>query len=153
MSRRTFRTPRRVRDAFLDALRQGLSVTAACKAAPMGLRTAYNLRSSDEAFKAAWDAAIEEGTDRLEDEARRRAFEGIEAPLVSAGKLVATTRRYSDRLLIFLLKSRRPEKYRERTSIEHGGGIDVTGAKEALERKLAGLAAARAAPGVPGEPE
>ena len=150
---RTARTPRRAREAFLEALRQGLSVKAACEAANMGRRTAYDLRESDLDFKAAWDAAIEEGTDLLEDEARRRAFEGIDQPLVSAGKLVATARRYSDPLLVFLLKSRRPEKYRERSTVEHSGTIDVSGARETLERKLAGLAAAGAAPGLPGKPE
>jgi hypothetical protein len=47
--------------------------------------------------------ALDTGTDLLEDEVLRRALE------------------YSDTLLIFLLKARRPAKYRERTIAEHGG--------------------------------
>jgi hypothetical protein len=45
-------------------------------------------------------------------------------------------RKYSPQLLITLLKARMPEKYRERTQVEHTGSIDVAGAKELLEKKL-----------------
>lgn len=48
-----------------------------------------------DAFAAEWDEAVDEGTDVLEDVAFRRAVDG------------------SDRLLIFLLKARRPEKFRD----------------------------------------
>ena len=37
--------------------------------------------------------------------------------------------------------------------VEHSGQIDLTGSKDALHRKLAGLAAKHGAPGVPGEPQ
>ena len=74
----------------------------------------YHYRQTDEEFGAAWDEALEEGTDRLEDEARRRAVEGCEENVYYQGKIIDTKRNYSDTLLIFLLKGRRPEKYRER---------------------------------------
>ena len=35
-------------------------------------------------------------------------------PVVSAGKVVTTVRKYSDTLLIVLLKGKRPDTYRER---------------------------------------
>lgn len=71
------------------------------------------------AFGAAWDAALEEAGDTLELEARRRALEGIKTvePIFHGGKRVGerVVRRYSDRLLAFLLKAQRPEKYGENT--------------------------------------
>lgn len=119
-------TPKKAeRAAFLDALRQGLSVTAACVAAGLPRRTVYNHRAADPAFAADWDEAAEAGTDRLEDEALRRAVEGVrrEKVVTSQGRalkdddgnlLKEVTIDYSDTLLIFLLKGRRPEKYAER---------------------------------------
>jgi len=69
----------------------------------------------DPAFAAAWEDAEEVAADRLEDEARRRAVEGVAEPLVSGGKLVRDddgqpimVRRYSDNLLLALIKARRP---------------------------------------------
>lgn len=59
-------------------------------------------------FADAADDAIEAGTDLLEDVA----------------KLRATAVDGSDTLLMFLLKSRRPDKYRERQSIEHKHTFD-----------------------------
>jgi hypothetical protein len=73
-----------------------------------------------------WDDAIEAGADVLEAEAWRRAVEGVERPIVSGGKVVTTVREYSDTLLIFLLKGRRPEKYaRFEVSGANGGPIAV----------------------------
>jgi hypothetical protein len=69
----------------------------------------------------AREEAEEIAVDRLADEARRRALEGVLEPLVSAGKLVRddegkpiSVRRYSDNLLLTLLKAHRPPR-RERS--------------------------------------
>ena len=79
----------------------------------VGRRTVYNWLG-DPGFKTRYDEAHEEALDRLYEEARRRAVDGWLVPIVSAGKLVTHVRRYSDRLLIFLLKTKRPEIYDER---------------------------------------
>jgi hypothetical protein len=50
---------------------------------------------------------LEEAADVLLAEARRRAIEGVEEPIMHQGQVVTTVRRYSDLLLIFLLKSAR----------------------------------------------
>ena len=86
------------RQAFLTALAAGQSVTAAAEAAGIDRKTAYRWRDAQPDFAASWEDALEDGTDHLEDEALRRAFAG------------------SDLLLIFLLKARRPKKYRERVA-------------------------------------
>ncbi len=114
---------------FLGALGDGLSVSGAARAAGIARQTAYNRRNSDEAFAAAWNDAIEAGTDSLEDEALRRAKDGTDRPVYQKGALVGHIREYSDTLAMFLLKGRRPEKFKERSSNEHtgsgGGPIQV----------------------------
>jgi hypothetical protein len=101
-------------ERFLKALADTGNVTTAVALAGTSRTRVYELRKTDTAFAAAWDAAEEIATDKLEEEARRRAIEGIAEPLVSAGRLVRgddgqpiTIRRYSDNLLLALLKARR----------------------------------------------
>ena len=107
------------RENFLKVLADTGSVTAAVAAAGTSRTRVYELRKSDTAFAAAWVEAEDIATDRLEDEARRRAVEGVAEPLVSAGKLVRgddgqpiTVRRYSDKLLLELMKAHRPQRDR-----------------------------------------
>jgi len=108
------------RENFLKVLADTGSVTAAVAAAGTSRTRVYELRKTDTAFAAAWDEAEDIATDRLEDEARRRAVEGVAEPLVSAGKLVRgddgqpiMVRRYSDKLLLELLRAnRRPQRER-----------------------------------------
>lgn len=89
--------------AVLDSLSQGLSITAAMKAVDLNRSQYYNWREDVDGFAVAADAALESGTDRLEDVAKARAEES------------------SDTLLIFLLKARRREKYGDKQHLEHTG--------------------------------
>lgn len=104
---------------FLVALAQGISVQGACKAAGYSRSAVYERRANDAAFAAGWDAAYEAGSDYLEDEMRRRAIEGVEKGIYHQGVRIATERQYSDTMLIFALKARRPEKYRERFEVKN----------------------------------
>jgi hypothetical protein len=120
MANRTTRSPER--DArFLEALAAGATVSSAVDAAPYARASVYKWRAADVEFAAAWDEAIETGTDRLEDEALRRAKDGYEEPRFYAGQLCGHVRRYSDTLLIFLLKARRPGKYGDKMTTTHQG--------------------------------
>ena len=58
--------------------------------------------------------AEEQSIQALETEARRRALAGTERPLLYKGKEVGHTRTFSDPLMMFLLKAKRPEVYRDR---------------------------------------
>ncbi len=98
-------------------------VAAACEAANVGRTTAYRNRQEDEDFALAWADIEERSTERMEREAYRRAVEGVDKPMVSAGKMVTTVKEYSDTLLIFMLKSRRPETYRDNVKVEHSGSL------------------------------
>jgi hypothetical protein len=74
------------RERFLQALADTGSVTAAIGDAGTSRTRVNELRKTDPAFASAWQEAEEIAIDRLEDEARRRAIEGVPEPLVSAGK-------------------------------------------------------------------
>lgn len=119
MANRTKQTDR-TRDAFLTVLRETCNVSAAARAAGIGRATAYEWRA-DAAFAMAWDEAEQEALDGLEGEAWRRGVEGIDRPVTHQGKITATYKEYSDRMLELLLKAHRPEKYRERVSTEVSG--------------------------------
>jgi len=108
------RPHQRLRKSFyqrriLEALAQGKSPTYAAKEAGVSRAIAYRWRQRSPKFAAAWDEAVAEGIDRLEDEAHRRAVEGVERPVYQGGVRVGEIKAYSDSLLTLLLKSRRPE--------------------------------------------
>ena len=58
----------------------------------------------------------------MEREAYRRAVKGVEKPVYRGGQLVGTIREYSDSLLMFLLRARRPELYRDHSRVERTRG-------------------------------
>jgi hypothetical protein len=106
---------------FLEALADTGSVIKAAAVAATSRTRVYELRKLDPSFAGAWAEAEEIAADRLQDEARRRAVEGVPEPLVSAGKLVRDdngqpimVRRYSDRLLMTLINAHRAAR-RERS--------------------------------------
>ena len=124
MANRTKRTAKK-EEEFLDLLRTGTTVTKACKIVNIGRVTVYEWRQADEAFAKRWDEAIEIGTDSLEDEAVRRAHDGVDRPVFYQGDVCGHVREYSDTLLMFMLKGRRPEKFKDRATHEvtgPGGG-------------------------------
>jgi hypothetical protein len=96
-------SPEKRRVAFLAELARGQSVAAAAAAIGLTRQAMYKARGTDAVFAAAWDDAVEIGTDVLEDVAVKRAKDG------------------SDTLLIFMLKARRPEKFKERSHQELSG--------------------------------
>lgn len=92
--------------AFLSALSQHGSKRRAMEQAGVSREQVDRLREADPAFSAAFDAAVEEAADRLEQEARRRAVEGVDRPVYQGGVHVGDVREYSDRLLEVMLKAR-----------------------------------------------
>ena len=99
---------------FLEALSEGLNVREACRRAGTHPSTVYNHRAADEAFRACWNRAMERGTELLEQEAVRRAYHGVEKPVFYKGEQCGTVQDYSDSLLMFVLRARRPELYRDK---------------------------------------
>jgi len=102
------------RQRFLDELARGASVGGAAKLSGSSERTLYRLRKADAKFAEAWAEAYEAGTDALEAEAQRRAVEGVEEAVYYQGERCGTVRKYSDTLLIFLMKARDPKRFCDR---------------------------------------
>lgn len=121
------------RDEFLEALSECGNVTHAAKGVGVSRQQLYVVRGEDEEFAAKWDEAAKLGAARLEDEARRRAVEGWEEGIWHRGQKVGTVRKFSDTLLIFLLKGAMPEKYAERQRVEQTVKVDHEKALVELE--------------------
>jgi hypothetical protein len=105
-------TPDRQR-RFIAALADLGSVRSAAKAVNMTSESAYQLRRHPQAeeFRAAWEAALALGVQRLEDVAMERALHGVEVPVYHFGAVVGTRRVYNDRLLMFLLRNRASTRF------------------------------------------
>jgi hypothetical protein len=106
---------------FLALLTEYGNVTKAAAGANVDRAQLYQRRDRHPSFAEAWDAALAIGVAALEDEARRRAFEGWLEPVWHKGHECGAVRKYSDTLLIVLLKAHLPEKYVERLKSEHTG--------------------------------
>jgi len=142
---------------FLAALADTGNVSRAVALAGTSRTRVYMLRRDDPDFRQAWDEAEEIACGRLEAEAWRRAVDGFDEPLVSGGRLVCDgdgnpllLRRYSDTLLIALLKAHRPQKFDRRAAAGLGnamiGGAAGLDIRAMLLAKLAQAAAAQADP-------
>lgn len=115
---------------FLTALRETSNIRNSCERANVGRATFYEHRDSDEQFRHEVRQALNDACDKLEGEARRRAFEGLVRKKFDRGLPVMdpetgeqyVEREYSDTLLVFLLKAHRPKKFRD--NIKH----ELTGA-------------------------
>lgn len=156
------------RQPFLHELAATGIVSAACAEAGIDRHTAYMRRKKDEKFRRQWRAALDDAADLLEREARRRAEQGVDEPVVYQGVLAGqwideagnpcqhnapgakfvplTIKRYSDALMMFLLRGARPKKYRDRVNMQHSGKVTHKhSATKNLVSKLTGDAEAAAA--------
>lgn len=98
--------------AFIDLLREYGCVEMAARGVGMASSGAYALRKRSRGFRAAWDAAITYSALDLERIAMERAIDGvIEVVYDAEGNPKGSKRRYNDRLLMFLLRAARPDKY------------------------------------------
>lgn len=73
--------------AFLSALAECCRVDKSCQAIGITRATAYRWREEDAEFEKAWSRAVEIAVTALEDEAHRRAFEGVDEPLTHQGMM------------------------------------------------------------------
>ena len=117
---------RKKEELFLSVLSECGNVQAAAKKAKLVRRSLYRKRDKNKAFAAAWDEAAALGAEALEDEARRRSYEGWEEPVWHHGRQCGTIRKFSDTLLIVLLKAHKPEKYKENVKKTVEGELAIT---------------------------
>nr|WP_315383031.1 hypothetical protein [uncultured Sphingomonas sp.] len=124
-------TPARQR-AFIAALAATGSVTAAARSINMAKEGAYMLRLHPQGagFRAAWEAALTAGLDRLGDIALERAIDGVPVPVFYKGEQCGEKRWYNDRLLMFILRHRNPQKYGAPAALPPGTRHPDTVARE-----------------------
>ena len=140
------------RPVYLAALRQVPVIRHALEAAGIDRSTAWRAREADQEFAKAEAEAIEEGIDRAEQEAFKRAVVGFEEPVIDKGRLAyryeryvdsegndgyrpvldehgqpipLTVRKHSDALLALYLKGRRKKVFAERTEVTGADGGPV----------------------------
>ena len=108
-------TPERQR-AFIGALADTGCVSRAARYVNMSPEGAYWLRRQpgSDAFRAAWEAALNLGVQRLKDEVYERALEGQLHPVFVGGKLKGFKRVKNDRLLMFALRMNAKDEYGRR---------------------------------------
>ena len=131
---------------FLEGFAATGSISTASDHAGVSRRTHLTWRAKDKAFLAACEIALEIACELFEREAMRRAKDGVLVPVYQGGKEVGAIRRYSDLLLIFLLRAMKPEKYRDGydrvpTDLNASNAEDT---RKSLHKKLERLAAATA---------
>jgi hypothetical protein len=102
-----------IQRAFIEALAETGSVKAAARRVGRAAEGAYMLRRQPgaEEFRAAWQAALDLGVQKIEDVAMDRALNGVEVPVYSYGKLIGSRTVYNDRLLMFMLRTRAPDRF------------------------------------------
>jgi hypothetical protein len=124
-------TPERQR-VFIAALATTGSVSVAAKAVNMTKEGAYLLRLHPQGagFRAAWEAALTVGLDRLGVIAFERAIEGVPVPVFYKGGQCGEKRWYNDRLLMFILRHRNPAKYGALAALPPGTRHPDTVARE-----------------------
>ncbi|MBO9695292.1 MAG: hypothetical protein J7499_03755 [Sphingopyxis sp.] len=105
-------TPDRQLD-FIEALAETACVTQAAKAVGLAPRSAYRLRANPDAqaFRLAWDAALDVGVRRLGDAVLSRAVHGVARPIFYRGEQVGERIYYPERLAMWLLRLRDPERF------------------------------------------
>lgn len=123
MVRTTTLVAARKRKKFLLVLAQTCSVAVAARAAGyQDTSTLKRYRRENEAFAEAWEQAVDDGIDVLEEELLRRAVHGVKKPLLYKGEIVAYETVRSDSNLQFALRAANPDKYRENV---RGGNMSV----------------------------
>ena len=105
------------RNRFLNMYARLGTIAQAAEACGIS-RQAHYLWLKDVEYAIAFGEAQQMARDLLEEEAHRRAVEGVERPVFYKGSQVAVVREYSDQLLTLLLKGAFPQKYRERVQQE-----------------------------------
>ncbi|WP_187334778.1 hypothetical protein [Novosphingopyxis iocasae] len=144
---------------FIDALAACGCVAEAAGRVGISARSAYRLRARPEAasFRAAWDAALDHAVERIADAAFGRAMNGVERPIFFQGQQVGSWRQYDERLAMFILTRRAPERFGcwiDRREVRRERGDTGAALAEALARvsedaEAIAAADARAADAVP----
>ena len=113
------------KETFLTAFAKSGVVLRACEDVGVPRRTVYGWLHTDPTFTELYRTAELESIEVLEKEMLRRGVEGYDKPVYQQGKKVGVVREYSDTLLIFALKARAPDRYRENRHVTVEGTMTL----------------------------
>src|SRR5215510_12673110 len=114
-------TPARLR-VLLETYAATGRVKQACAVAGISRESHYKRLETDPAYQKAFARAQQQLGDVIEDELFRRGIDGE-----------------SDALLMFLARGFMPDKYKDRSSIEHSGTINLAERLQAARARLIAL--------------
>jgi len=122
-------------ERFIEALADCGVIRTAAKAVGTTFQTIHRRIARDKDFADQVESAKREFADTLEQEAIRRAVEGVEEPVFFKGQQVVYidrdgneqrfVRKYSDKLLMQQLNAWHPDKYKWRQDIQHSMDGDL----------------------------
>ncbi len=133
---------------YVEQLKGHGNKTRAAAACGIAAETVRQARKKDPTFNDECEEALEAFYDDLESEAVRRARDGVAEPVFYKGVECGEVQRYSDGLMMFLLKGRRRNVFGDKSQVEMtgkgGGPIDLTSTERArLVERLLSEAAGR----------
>jgi hypothetical protein len=148
MSNLKFTAEQRYR--YIEQLKGHGNKSRAAAACGIGTETVRRARKEDPAFNEECDEALETFYDNLEEEAVRRGRDGVPEPVFYKGVECGEIQRYSDTLLLAILKGRRRHVFGDKSQVEmtgkDGGPIEMSSTERAkLVEKLLAKAAERKA--------
>jgi hypothetical protein len=108
--------------AFLEAYRVVGVISQACEATGVGRRTHYEWMRTDPDYAEQFAETHEAVVDEAEAELKRRGIHGDAKPVFFKGVQCGTVQEKSDACLIFYLKGRRGDVFRDRGEISGPGG-------------------------------
>ncbi|HVP10611.1 MAG TPA: hypothetical protein VMV94_05405 [Phycisphaerae bacterium] len=100
------------KEQFLKGYAETGNIRDTARSTGIGRRTHDNWLKADDWYRKAFQDLRREALNALVSEARRRAVQGVQEPHYDKdGNLTHVVRKYSDALLIVLLKANGPRKY------------------------------------------
>jgi hypothetical protein len=118
---------RRIFLSVIDSISEGKRIRVICEELSIGWTDITNLYFQDRRVYDLYLLACRRGEEwrqkLREDEADRRAVEGVKRAVRHRGKVVGHEREYSDQLLALQLKAGNPDRYADRQKVEHKGVV------------------------------
>lgn len=98
---------------FLQHLKTSMNMAESARSVGVPYSTVMGLKQRDADFEAACDEALEEACDYLEAEMRRRAFHGVDEPVVYQGSMTPIFERDADGQVVVDEESGAPRQARD----------------------------------------
>jgi hypothetical protein len=143
--------PQHWQGPFLSALSLLPDISSACRASRIGRATAYRYRDSDQAFRDAWDEALELARDSMQRIARQWATVGVpvrtrrtkrkvkNGVVIEEETIETEAAERSATMMIFWLKAWYPDRYRWSERVEttgaEGGPIRIE-SLDSIDRQI-----------------